>query len=1473
MRKFFIALSLLAVSLALRAQTPEEIDLKSLEDVEVKDPSDIHVKGTSQRVLSWKKTARGLEVSTSGGTLCIYPYAHDGVNIRYGTPEALAEYRSYVVTEALPVVDFEVKKTKAELLLTTSSYSVSINRTLGSLTFCDESGKVLVRELPGEARTNVACDTVAPYTKFRLTPDEALYGLGQFRDNVLNLRGKRRELVQFNTQAAVPVLHSTAGWGLFWDNPARTLFKDDASGMTICSDYGKVVDYYLFKGRTLDDLIAAYRHLTGDWPMMPAWALGFHQSRNRYHNRAELMDIARRMSEEEIPMSTIFIDYHYWGKYGTGSMRFDENLWPGLDEMIDSLHQTYDTRVIATLWPCFKPGIENYRKMNEKGYILVGTTAIDGHQYDAYNPGARDMYRELITPLLQTKVDGWFLDGPEPDQIPPFLPKLTHDGPAPVVRNAYPLLHIRNFRQAHTEVRPGIRPYMLTRCAWAGQQKYGSAVWSGDVPTTFDELKRQIVAGLSFTATGIPFWTSDIGGYGGGDPYNEAYRELFTRWLEWGTFCPVFRSHGRREPFDTTGPNELWAFGEQVQRICTEYINLRYSLMPYIYAISADVTLNNYTPMRLLAFDFAEDRRTLDIQDQFMFGPALLVCPIYEAGRTQREVYLPEGADWIDYWSGRRLQGGQRILADAPIGRIPLYVKTGSILPREADVIEVYAGADGAFSLYEDDGESMDYEQGRYARIPIRWDNATSRLTIGAATGDYPVRPRTFTIRMKNFGEKEVTAKVTYEGREVVVNMNEHRPSYSEYFSWINNTNEGADEAQTLVNLDFFRWMKERYGMSLDIYAFDAGVLDGKEWYGSLDSRRYRARFPDGFDKIYEKANALGTRLGVWGGPDGFGDTKESTEARKRMLAGLCRDYNWALYKFDMVCGPLREEHGEDFADLMTRCRRHSPDLILLNHRLGLKEAETYATTSLWEGQESYIDVNNWNKTTAPHNRAGAMSRGLVPDMKRTVEDHGVCLSSCLDYWDDELVLHAFGRNLLMAPQIYGNPWLLKDEEFPRLARLFNLHERYNNILIDGMRLPLRYGDFAVSRGDGQTRIITLRNLSWNPVTIPVCLNEEIGLAGTPGEVYCLSYHPDERCLGTFSYGDSLTVTIPPFRAYLLLASTIPPKEELPTEPVPVRTLLGKKMASFMCTRLADMESSEIPMDADVLYEATAFAADNNALEVRTLRRAGDSAYPEVRRAREAFFAQPTFRERACWDKYLFDGDMTTGLFPCKRRGGNLVKGGCFRLDLADVHEVDTIRIKVGSYYGLYPCYKAEGLRVYTSDDLHSWREITVLTDTLIEIPVNGPLRYLKIPSAPEQLCEVEVWQQGKQLDSTLFRASNLMADGRKMTCVAAWKARLTLTDAPERAYLCVAINGKHGNEGAYAALKVSGRYVGAPSRATSYPANTFENSVVKTDNNYTYFFPVTDDMLGQEMEVVVMAYDANNRNLMPKIYLNQYPR
>ena len=720
-------------------------------------------------------------------------------------------------------------------------------------------------------------------------------------------------------------------------------------------------------------------------------------------------------------------------------------------------------------------------------------------------------------------------------------------------------------------------------------------------------------------------------------------------------------------------------------------------------------------------------------------------------------------------------------------------------------------------------------------------------------------------------------------------------PSRSEYFSWIDNTNEGSTEAQTLINLDFFRYLKDTYGMQLDIYAFDAGNIDGSKRYGSTKSADFKRNFPRGFGPVSEFAAHDGTRLGVWCGPDGFGDTPEEAGERSDMMVGLVRDYNFGLFKMDAVCGQLRPSKYGYFNDMMGRIRALSPDFILLNHRLDLGEGTKYSTTYLYGGAETYIDIHMTNSMTAPHHRAQALARDIPPT--RLTEDHGVCLSSCLDFWEDDLILQAFNRCLILAPELYGSPWFLKDEELPKLAFIFNLHRDYRDILVDGKQLPEdKYGPNAMSRGDGATRFITLRNLSWDPVKYKVHLGEEAGLDKSSKKVRVRQYHPYCYDLGSFNYGSDVEIEVLPFRSCLVKITTAPETDPVLVSGIPYeiindrigdsRTVKllgnpgetykykiysggsvksgkisfpGEKLQLSPFRHIAYAEQCEAPADQFQLYYATAYAADNNALEVRCLERSGETSIPQVKAARDAFFGQHTFVERGVWDKNLFDDDPNTFYNIAFRWGDMRIDAwSMFLLDLGETMELDSIEIETDTEYSLSPKRTKEGTKVYVSNNLTDWTEITMVNElkSVIDLSKAGPFRWLKFNDCPIRIAEVRGFKDGKSVCRDKWKVNNLFGewDDQLEMASTAWKATFTLDEIPQNAYLSVACNGEHGRDGVWAAFKIDGEYVGCPDRAPSYASNTWECPVNRTDGNYTYYLPLTPDMKGKSIEAWVLA-------------------
>ena len=768
-----------------------------------------------------------------------------------------------------------------------------------------------------------------------------------------------------------------------------------------------------------------------------------------------------------------------------------------------------------------------------------------------------------------------------------------------------------------------------------------------------------------------------------------------------------------------------------------------------------------------------------------------------------------------------------------------------------------------------------------------------------------------------------------------VAGADEKTPSKAEYFTWMSHTNEGPGEAQTYAELDFFQWLYDTYGMELDIFAFDAGMLDGRHFYGSTRSERFHNQYPHGLGPIRDKAAGFGASLGVWGGPDGFGDTPEEAAERMDMVWEFVRDYNLGLFKMDGVCGPLRPSKYDYFEQMMARVRELRPDFVLLNHRLKLGPGTKYSTTYLMGGEETYIDVFMTNTMTAPHHRGQAIARKAPENLTRLTEDHGVCLSSCLDYWEDDLILQAFGRELIMAPQIYANPWLLRDDEYPTLAFIYNLHRRYRDILVNAKRLPEKqYGPEALSRGDGQTRFLTLRNLTWEPVKYTIKLGEETGLDAAK-KVKVRQYHPYIYDLGSYSYGKTIEVEVLPFRAALIKLTTAPEKDRVAISGIPYQiindkvgnvvqvkllgmpgesynvriekgatmfasaTLDGKTKAALAGgatvkvkfpgnklkqpyhRQLATLEPTEYPREGQCIYDAMTYAADNNALEIRSLERSGPTEIPQVQAARDALFGQRSFAIRDCWDRFMFDGDPKTSFSVAIRDDFFKPFTTALNLDLGEVTTLDELVIETYDEFSLLPYYIEEGATAMVSKDLKSWTPVSFLSDVTSTIDLRGVggFRYFHLDFTPLRITEIKGFRGGEQADRSKWRATNLFPTywRKKEEFGDKWKGytfkgEVTLDEIPQGAYLCIALDGNFPREGAWAALKIDGEWHGCPDRAPSYSCDPWGWEVWfgDSDGNYTYYYPLTEDMLGKTIEV--WAVSATTDSITPTVWMSTYP-
>ncbi|MFB5944873.1 glycoside hydrolase family 31 protein [Albibacterium profundi] len=577
------------------------------------------------------------------------------------------------------------------------------------------------------------------------------------------------------------------------------------------SEAGDAIDYYVISGDNMDDVISGYRSLTGRAPIMPKWSFGFWQSRERYKTQKELLDAAAEFRKREIPIDNMVQDWSYWKEHDWGSHDFDEERFPDPKGMIEKLHQDH-FRLMISVWPKINEESSVYPYFRDKGWLYSRNIA-DARKdwigkgytstfYDPFNPEARKGFWDLMNEKLYSiGVDAWWMDASEPDMHSNINMEARKAVMQPAIGssvryyNAFPLLNAKGIYEGQRAVDPNNRVFILTRSSFAGQQRYASATWSGDIASRWHDMRDQISAGINFSMSGVPYWTMDAGGFLVEDRYYEParadleeWREMNTRWYQYGAFLPMFRAHGQfpyREPFNIAPK------GHAAYESIVYYIKLRYRFLPYNYSIAAATYYDNYSMIRGLAMDYGDDEKTLNIDDQYMFGPSLLVNPVTEKGKVSRSVYLPHGS-WYNFYDGSYFEGGKDVEADAPYERIPLFVRGGSIIPlgpelqytgeKPASEIDlyVYAGADANFVLYEDDGLTYDYEKGESIQISLDYNDAAKTLTIGQKKGSFKgmLKGRTFNIIYVSpqtasgyDDEKKINQKVRYRGKEIVVDL------------------------------------------------------------------------------------------------------------------------------------------------------------------------------------------------------------------------------------------------------------------------------------------------------------------------------------------------------------------------------------------------------------------------------------------------------------------------------------------------------------------------------------------------------------------------------------------------------------------------------------------------------------------------------------------------------------------------------
>ncbi|WP_041620821.1 TIM-barrel domain-containing protein [Paludibacter propionicigenes] len=802
------------------------------------------VLAVSIQAQSYQKTDLGIKTKINSTDVEIQFFSPTTVRILKSPVGKPFKKESLTVIKKPQATKLAISQQGDIVSLKSNKLKVDVDVKSGKVSYSTLVGAKLLSEKEASATftdfDDAGSKTYTVNQSFTLDKDEAVYGLGQQQRGKLSLRNEKINMVQGNTDDYVPFLVSTKGYGLFWDNYSPTTFEDKPESTSFRSDVGDCIDYYFMLGGSIDGSIACMRDLSGQAPMFPLWTFGYWQSKERYKSQNELVGVVNKYRELGVPLDGIIQDWQYWGNnYLWNAMDFLNTEFPAPKKMVEDIHKQ-NAHVIISIWNSFGPQTKQYREMKPKGMLLnFGTWPQSGLEawppnreypsgvepYDVYNPEARDIYWKYLNKgLFSVGIDGWWMDSSEPDHLdfkPSDFDLKTYLGSFRKVRNAFPLMTVGGVSEHQRATSSDKRVFILTRSAFAGQQRYGANTWSGDVNSSWQSLRNQIPAGLNFSMSAIPYWNTDIGGffasaYNRGwneGAKNPAFQELYVRWLQFGAFTPMMRSHG------TDIPREIYNFGKKGEPIydaIAKSIDLRYSLLPYIYSAAWDITNSQSTMMRALVMDFS-DKNVVNTNNEYMFGKSILVAPIVNAQYTPEtilranaetgwdkkeatdnaknqavsfaqpkstKVYLPEGTSWYDFWTNEKVKGGQEITKSTTIDEIPLFIKAGSIIPFGPQVqyatekkwdnleIRVYPGANGEFSLYEDENDNYNYEKGAYSTITFTWNDASKSLIINNRKGSFPgmITSRKFNVAVIAAGKK-IEKAVTYTGKKVVVKL------------------------------------------------------------------------------------------------------------------------------------------------------------------------------------------------------------------------------------------------------------------------------------------------------------------------------------------------------------------------------------------------------------------------------------------------------------------------------------------------------------------------------------------------------------------------------------------------------------------------------------------------------------------------------------------------------------------------------
>lgn len=770
-------------------------------------------------VRSFIKTANSVTFKLDKGLMKINICRPDIIEVKYTIFDSFSTKPSLVINNSwAQQTAYNVKDAGTSIIITTAKLKLIVNKTTNAITYIDLAGKVITAEDNANktmsAVTIAGIDTYNCTTSFKSPADEALFGLGchPLDSLSINYKGRNQDMAIKYLTGAIPVMLSTKGYGLMWDNYSASNFygaEEENTKFKYVSESGRQVDYYFFYGPNFDHIIDLYRTATGKAPMFGKWAYGLFQSQDRYMSEAEILSVKDNYRNNHIPVDVLVQDWYYWDPFPIGSHIMQPQRYPHPKQLINELHKA-NLHAMISIWPVFGKGTPNYNALEKMGGLTsitwdnVVTHTFDTY-YDAHNPKARELYWQQARDSLVKRYgwDAWWIDQCEPDNgaLLDERRKVNFSiGKGIDYFNTYSLEHTKGVYEGWRRDIPNKRAFFLVRQSFAGEQRNAATLWSSDIECTFANFKNQVPQGINACASGIPYWTSDIGGYhykwSVPDWSKPEFRELFTRWFQFGAFCPIFRIHGK-------GERALFSnnWDEKTKKTLLNFDNLRYRLLPYIYSLAGRVNTDNYTIMRSLTFDFKDDANVYNIPDQYMFGPAFLVNPVTaqlytgkdaDSKAKSRSVYLPKGTKWFNFWTGEIYNGGQTLKVNVPMDMMPLYVKAGSIIPmgphmeyateKPADKIElrIYSGANGQFDYYEDENDNYNYEKGAKAVFTLNYNDKLHQLTISDTKGNFKgmFKRHTFNIVMvkgMHGSNTNVTANidkiVIYAGKQMIVNL------------------------------------------------------------------------------------------------------------------------------------------------------------------------------------------------------------------------------------------------------------------------------------------------------------------------------------------------------------------------------------------------------------------------------------------------------------------------------------------------------------------------------------------------------------------------------------------------------------------------------------------------------------------------------------------------------------------------------